>query len=118
MRDDFLKFSDHAEALNALEAAGVTVIAEEGEPAHLSYQDTGLPAGMLALKPVGGACDGVVYAPTGKTMTDGDGFEYPEMAPVAGFHVNLRMADGAALPEALEGYAVTPEPSTPAERFA
>ncbi|TNB46794.1 hypothetical protein FF124_14640 [Martelella lutilitoris] len=110
MRDVFLKFEDHAEALAALNAAGVM------EP--LGYRDTGLPTGMLALKPVGAACDGLVYAPTGETVTDGDGIAYPEMAAVAGYHVNLRLADGVALPAELAAFQVAPEPATPAERFA
>ena len=99
MRDVFLKFEDHVEALAEFNAAGVTVPVkvEEGE-ARLGYRDTGLPAGMLALKPVGAACDGLVYAPTGKTVTGGDGIAYPEMATVAGYHVNLRLTEAAALP--------------------
>ncbi|QQM32207.1 hypothetical protein JET14_08745 [Martelella lutilitoris] len=118
MRDVFLKFEDHAETLAALEAAGVTVPYEEEGEARLGYRDTGLPAGMLALKPVGAACDGLVYAPTGKTVTGGDGIAYPEMAVVAGYHVNLRLADGTALPAELAAHVVAPEPATPAERFA
>ncbi|QQM31746.1 hypothetical protein JET14_06140 [Martelella lutilitoris] len=118
MRDVFLKFEDHAEALAVLNAAGVTIPAEEGADARLTYRDTGLPTGMLALKPVGAACDGLVYAPTGKTVTGGDGIAYPEMAAVAGYHVNLRLADGAALPAELAAFQVAPEPATPAERFA
>ncbi len=110
MRDVFLKFEDHAEALAVLHAVGVT------EP--LAYCDTGLPDGMLALKPVGADCDGLVYAPTGETVTDGEGVAYPEMVAVAGYHVNLRLADGAALPVELATHVVAPEPATPAERFA
>ena len=118
MTDYYLKFADHAEAWAVLAGAGVTVPAEEDDEACLGYRDTGLPAGMLALKPVGAACDGLVYAPTGKTVTDGDGIAYPEMEAVAGYHVNLRMADGAALPAELVAFQVAPEPATPAERFA
>ncbi|TNB47429.1 hypothetical protein FF124_11235 [Martelella lutilitoris] len=117
MRDVFLKFEDHADALTVIEAAGVTVPAEDGE-IRLGYRDTGLPTGMLALKPVGAVCDGLVYAPTGETVTDGDGVEYPEMAAVAGYHVNLRVAEGATLPAELAAHVVAPEPATPAERFA
>ncbi|MBB4120678.1 hypothetical protein [Martelella radicis] len=113
MRDHFLKFADHAEALLALEAAGVTVPAGK-----LAYLDAGLPEALLVLKPVGAACDGLVYAPTGETATDGEGFDYPLMEAVEGFHVNLRMTDGAALPAALVDFEVAPQPATPAERFA
>ncbi|MBB4122901.1 hypothetical protein [Martelella radicis] len=113
MHDHFLKFADHAEALSVLETIGVTIPVGE-----IGYLDAGLPEGLLALKPVGAACDGLVYAPTGETATDGEGFDYPLMDAVEGFHVNLRMADGAALPAALVDFAVAPEPATPAERFA
>ncbi|AJY47030.1 hypothetical protein [Martelella endophytica] len=118
MRDIFLKFSDHAEALVVLNTVGVTGPAGEVEPVRLTYFDTDLPAGMLALKPVGAACDGLVYAPTGKMLTGEDGVEYPEMTAVDGYHVNIRMADGVALPSELAAVQVAPEPATPAERFA
>ena len=119
MRDVFLKFEDHAEALAVFNAAGVTdpAEAEEGET-RLGYRDTGLPTGMLALKPVGADCDGLVYAPTGKTVTGGDGIACPEMAAVAGYHVNLRLTEAAELPAELAAFQVAPEPATPAERFA
>ncbi|QQM29710.1 hypothetical protein JET14_15590 [Martelella lutilitoris] len=118
MRDVFLKFEDHAEALAALNAAGVTVPYEEEGEARLAYRDTGLPAGMLALKPVGAACDGLVYAPTGETRMDGDGNAHAEMVAVAGYHVNLRLTEAEALPAELAAHVVTPAPQTPAERFA
>ncbi|PRX09958.1 UNVERIFIED_ORG: hypothetical protein BCL66_105144 [Martelella mediterranea] len=111
MHDTFLKFSDHAEALATFEAIGHAVDA-------LTYLDTGLPAGMLIVKPVGASCDGIVYAPTGQTQTGENGLEYPVMAPVRGYHVNIRMADSRVLPDALAAFEVAPEPETPAERFA
>ncbi|AMM84804.1 hypothetical protein [Martelella sp. AD-3] len=118
MIDYYLRFADHADALAVLEVAGVTVPAEEDEPAHLGYQDAGLPEGMLVLKSVGAACDGLVYAPTGETRTAGDGIAYPVMETVDGYHVNLRLTDGAVLPAELATFQVAPEPATPAERFA
>lgn len=36
---------------------------------------------------------GVIYKPTGEMLQGEDG-EYPEMAPVEGWHVNVRLADG------------------------
>ncbi len=110
MRDVFLKFEDHGEALAVLNAVGVT------EP--LAYRDAGLPDGMLALKPVGADCDGLVYAQTGETATIGDGADCPVMALVTGFHVNIRMEDDVTLPAELAVHALAPEPATPAERFA
>ena len=111
MFDAFLKFADHAVALSAFETIGLDIEA-------LTYHDSGLPAGMLIVKAVGPACDGLVYAPTGETETDAEGVTIPVIAAVPGFHVNLRLADGAELPEALAAFAVTPEPATPAEIFA
>lgn len=49
---------------------------------------------------------GTIYNPTGVMLTDNEGYEYPETAPVAGYHVNT-------LPEfmtdALQEFAVTPK---------
>ncbi|WP_180900428.1 hypothetical protein [Martelella soudanensis] len=111
MHDAFLKFTDHAEALAAFEALGLQLDA-------LAYHDTDLPAGMLIVKAVGSACDGLVHGPTGESETDAEGFEYPVTAAVPGFHVNIRLADGAELPEALSAFLVAPQPETPSERFA
>lgn len=118
MHDAYLKFADHAEALTSLEAVGMTIAPDENDAVRITYHDTALPTGMLIIKAVGSACDGAVFAPTGETETDGEGVEYPVMAAVPGFHVNLRLEDGAALPDALAAFAVTPEPATPAEIFA
>ena len=53
---------------------------------------------------------GVIYKPTGATLTGEDGTEYPEMQAIEGWHVNVWV-----LPEedaaALQPYVVTP--STP-----
>ncbi|WP_180901774.1 hypothetical protein [Martelella soudanensis] len=111
MHDAFLKFADHAEALAAFEVAGLALD-------QITYHDTGLPTGMLIVKAVGAACDGMVYAATGEAETDAEGADYPVMATVPGFHVNIRLADGAGLPEALLAYVVAPQPETPAEQFA
>jgi hypothetical protein len=50
---------------------------------------------------------GVIYKPTGETLQGEDG-PYPEMAPIDGWHVNVRLADGED-GAALELFAVTPE---------
>ena len=34
---------------------------------------------------------GVIYEPTGNMLTDDEGNEYPETAPVDGWHVNVRL---------------------------
>lgn len=34
---------------------------------------------------------GTIYEPTGNMLTDDEGNEYPEMAPIDGYHVNVRL---------------------------
>jgi hypothetical protein len=64
---------------------------------------------------------GSIYAPTGNTLTDDDGNDYPEMAAVAGYHANLRKLSDKAdtLIQHLEdgGDTIIP-PTTPARGFA
>ena len=58
---------------------------------------------------------GVIQKPTGVMLTDDEGMEYPEMAALDGWHVNLRLSgDGRrADAEALASYTVDPSPATP-----
>ena len=58
---------------------------------------------------------GTIYKPTGNTVTDPDGNEVPEMAPLDGWHINIRLMGDArrADVEALSAYFVDPEPATP-----
>tara|TARA_R110001592_G_scaffold43414_2_gene140710 strand:+ start:961 stop:1371 length:411 start_codon:yes stop_codon:yes gene_type:complete len=59
---------------------------------------------------------GVIQKATGVTLTDDEGFEYPEMAALDGWHVNLRLSgdNRRADAEALVAYTVDPAPVTPA----
>ena len=54
---------------------------------------------------------GTIYEPTGNMLTDDEGNEYPETAPVDGWHVNVRLV-GDARREDVEAidvtYGVTP----------
>jgi len=54
---------------------------------------------------------GVIQEPTGTMLTDDEGNEYPEMAPVSGWHVNVRLV-GDAMRETVEAlnetHGVTP----------
>jgi hypothetical protein len=57
---------------------------------------------------------GLIHEPTGTMLTDAEGMEYPEMAPIPGWHVNLRirgdyMRDEAEAIDAVSGV----EPATP-----
>ena len=62
---------------------------------------------------------GVIYEPTGKMLTDAEGFEYPEMALLDGYHVNVRLS-GDNVRESVEAidelYGVTP--NSPSRVFA
>lgn len=63
---------------------------------------------------------GVIHKPTGKVITHPKGFTYNEMAPLEGWHVNIRLLSDAmwAEVEALSGYLVDPAPSTPSRIWA
>ena len=54
---------------------------------------------------------GVIHEPTGNMLTDAEGNEYPETAPVDGWHVNVRLV-GDAMREVVEAldalYGVVP----------
>jgi hypothetical protein len=51
---------------------------------------------------------GVIYKPTGEIVTSDGGEDVPEMAPIEGWHVNVRLADGEDA-DALEPYEVKPK---------
>jgi hypothetical protein len=54
---------------------------------------------------------GVIYEPTGETLTDDEGNEYPETAPLDGYHLNIRLLNDT-MREAVEAieaeYGLTP----------
>lgn len=56
---------------------------------------------------------GIIYKPTGNTLTDSEGMEYPEMAPIEGYHINFQQE----VPELAE-YKLTPQPDTPYRVYA
>ena len=90
--DTFLKFADEAEATAALFTEQTNVQGDVVETVKL---------------PKYAAVDviGVIYKPTGKMLTTDEG-EVPEMAPVDGWHANVRHT--AEAPE-LDAYKVTPK---------
>ena len=54
---------------------------------------------------------GTIYEPTGNTLTDDEGNEYPETAPIDGYHVNVRLVGDARRADVEEidaVYGVTP----------
>tara|TARA_R110000868_G_scaffold405080_1_gene684015 strand:- start:112 stop:420 length:309 start_codon:yes stop_codon:yes gene_type:complete len=67
-----------------------------------------LAAGLLqeGYAPVDASVDyiGVIYKPTGKMIDD----EQPEMAPLPGWHVNVRLSADKTCPESLQSAIVSP----------
>jgi hypothetical protein len=97
--DKYLAFTDEAAAKavlyrieGAVEATEDTEAVEGYEVANYANIDT----------------IGIIYKPTGEMLQGEDG-EYPEMAPIEGWHVNVRLVGEDA--EALEPFVV--EPKTP-----
>ena len=97
--DYFLKFADETEANEALFTEQTNVDGDVVE---------------TVLVPKYAAVDvvGVIYKPTGKMLKTPEG-PVPEMAPLDGWHVNVRHTDEA--PE-LEAFRVFPE--TPSRMWA
>jgi hypothetical protein len=59
---------------------------------------------------------GTINKPTGNTLTHEEtGFEYPELSPIDGYHINIRLLTDKYVEqvEALSDYLVDPEPVTP-----
>ena len=63
---------------------------------------------------------GVIHEPTGNMLTSDAGFEYPEVAALDGWHINIRILNDTnrADVEALSAYFVDPEPVTPSRVWA
>lgn len=64
---------------------------------------------------------GLIYKATGNTVVSvdpetGDSFESPEMAPLDGYHVNVRVIQGD-LPEVFSEFVIEP-PSSPVRVWA
>ncbi len=51
---------------------------------------------------------GIIYEPTGETTTDSEGNEVPVMAPVDGWHVNVRLKQDDTFPDDLKPYQIYP----------
>jgi hypothetical protein len=101
--DLFLRFADADAANAALLAAGLLT-----ETLAMLDADGNvlIPAGYA---PVNATIDtvGTIYKPTGNTITTDMG-EQPEMAPLDGWHVNVRLKADQATPDSLTQYVVTP----------
>ncbi len=105
MQTRFFRFPDMASSFALAQAAGLTALDDNNEPALARYTH------RYALDVVG-----VVYAPTGQMLRGEDGQTYPEQAPVEGWHVNARILSGDPLPESFAEFEVFPE--SPSRDFA
>jgi len=103
--DKYLAFTDEAAAKavlyrieGAVEATEDTEAVEGYEVANYANIDT----------------IGIIYKPTGET-TEQDGMAVPVMAPIDGWHVNVRVVEGEDT-EALQAFEV--HPATPLRVWA
>jgi len=102
--DLMLRFADEAEATEQLLAAGLLIETQallDAEGATLQ------PAGYASAPGASIDTVGVIYKPTGN-MIETDMGEQPEMAPIDGWHVNVRLKADQATPANLEQYKVAP----------
>jgi hypothetical protein len=123
MIDYYLKFANQAEAEDVLSSLSfLTEIENEDESVVL------VSTGLASIDFVG-----VIHKTTGNMLEDIDGNEYPELAPLEGYHVNLRLASlpvtqsvdevtgevieiPSPIPDLLAPYIV--EPTTPSRVWA
>ncbi len=114
--DFYLKLTNEAEMTTVLsdfytQDTEITVDEETGEETTTNVGDP-----YLVSNTANYAIDvvGTLSEPTGNTLTDDDGLEYPEMQDLDGWHVNIRLI-GDEVREAVEAlnetHGVTP--STP-----
>ena len=54
---------------------------------------------------------GTIYQPTGTMLTDDEGNEYPEVAPIDGFHANIKTD------KVVEGLPTIQAPTTPYRKW-
>ena len=124
-RDFYFSFTDEAAAATALEPfyhqpQVQSVDPETGD--KLYDEETNAPVmendgdAYLVMHSHNHSFDivGLIHEATGNMLTDDEGMEYPEMAPIDGWHVNLRirgdyMRDEAEAIDAADGVSpVTP----------
>lgn len=96
--DLFLSFPDEATAKSVLYRIEGASEATEEAPAVEGYE---VP-NYQNIDTIG-----VIYKPTGEMLQGEDG-EYPAMAPIPGWHVNVRLVNATEDPAPLQPYAVTP----------
>ena len=107
-RDFYLRLSAESDMPTVLSAFYrqdyVTVVDEEtGESSQVEDGESYLVTHSHAY-----AIDvvGIIHEPTGVTLTDSEGMDYPEVAAVDGWHVNIRLV-GDAMRETVEALDAT-----------
>jgi hypothetical protein len=112
--DFFIKLASEADMPTALAAfyrqdTQITVDDETGEE---TVTNVGEPYLVQNTHDYAMDIVGVIHKPTGNMLTDDEGNEYPEMAPLDGWHINIRLM-GDAVREAVEAvdaqYGVVPK---------
>lgn len=109
----YLKTDTEAQMWEALEAAGLAKREYDREdPLNVAPEEPTegwQPTGAFEWVFTGLALDviGLIYKPTGNMLTDDEGVEYPETAPIDGWHANLITA------EEVEGLPEIVAPETP-----
>ena len=119
MIDYYLRFKDKAEAEAILTNLAILVEVEQEDSSVLLVS-----SGIASVDFVG-----TIYKPTGVTITEEDGLEYPQLYALEGYHVNIRFLDLPAtqvidpetgdfeeIPALLEPYNV--QPITPSRTWA
>jgi hypothetical protein len=94
MKTDFyIKLNDKADMPTILNAFyrqdSTTVVDPETGEEHVQLE--GEPYLVSATHDYAIDLVGVIYEPTGETLTDVEGNEWPETAPLDGWHLNIRL---------------------------
>ena len=103
-----LKFQDEAAAFAGLYEPVTQTVTSYDEEGAATTVTTEVEGEFKARHTASIDTIGVIYRATGNTLLGEDG-EYPEMAPLEGWHVNLRGVFSADELEALTLFVVTPE---------
>ena len=124
----YLKADDEATFTAALKTAGWAwdteyQLDEDGNRVQVESEDVVLREAGIEAYSATHSLDiiGVIHAETGETITveatdDMGEHNYPETAPIDGWHANL-LLHGEELPDALSGFAIE-APTAPVRRFA
>lgn len=109
MQTRFFKFPDMETSFQLAQVAGLTQTSEiEGTQEEFLVRFTD----QYAIDVVG-----EIYEPTGNILTDSEGFQFPEMQKVPGWHVNVRVCNPEdTIPETFLEYEIFP--TTPTRDFA